>query len=338
MATELDVGSGGDVADWDEMTEYLFDNSPISDDYTFNQISDITQTTFTVRGINTSGSPTIECNGNGFTTILDDVSGIRLHNASITDTVFIAHDLIIHMTGATGGSGISAIAFTGRTSLGTKIYNCFIYSSETPGAHESSGIGPQCFNSADGTYSYWNVYNCILYNLHQGIEVSASSNGTTNKRYIENCSLFNCGFTFNENTGYALRLDNKYVQYRNIYTLRNDGITGHDVGYINSTSTATNCATTDATTYADIEAAYPGMTTDCLDDLTASEHLISTTFGSSKFLKPKKYSGTGIYNGGTTPITPTHDYDGIEYGLGGLYPIGAYQYIKQLKSRIIGVV
>lgn len=332
MAQEKEVGSGGDFDDYDEAIEWLYDQIPLNDDYIFDQISDISQTTYTQRILTANVGASVEINGNGYT-LTTSTTGVNVGVTTLNGLLVKIHHMIINMTTS---STANAITVTGITSDGTEYYNNYIYSlvSNSP-TNNKTGLIP-----GNRTLAYFNAYNNKFYNLHVGIGATSGGGGDVedaDKRYVKNNSLFNCGST----SGYAVVCEypfQAWIQYINTSLLRNDGITGRDVDFSDTTCEMINCATSDESTFEDLEDLYPDQITDCLDDLTASEHLRSTVYTSDKFLKPKKCSGTGIYNGGIDPVDPTHDYDGIEYGFNGYYPIGAYQYIAERKNRIIGVV
>ena len=320
------VGSGGDFADWDAAMQWLENEEPISGAYSFGQISDLTQTSFTdPGGILHTGTPHIRINGNRYVTTLSAVTGIKLESGSSNGLVVVIHDVVIKITGTSNVSGIKVLA---RTAFGTEIYDNYVYSVSDPNGTTAIEIG--FAQVTDG--GYFKIFNNVIFNCKFGIACGAVMNdaGTyTGRRFIENCSIVNCGETA---SGYAVQaggnLNVGYIAVTNVHVLRNDGITGKDVLCGDSSGTFDNCAASDTSTFADLEATYPGMTTNCIDALSAADNLKSLVFGVLHFLRPKYVAGTGIYNGGIIPSFATEDYAGDTYD--SPYPIGAYDKIVSI--------
>ena len=319
------VGVGGDYATYTAVITYLRSVDPITDNYIFNQISDITQTTTPAAYDVSVGAPglTVEFNGNGYY-LFTSVIGIQISNTSLTPIIYKAHDIKIRVSGSVWG-----IRFSGRTANGTAIYDCFIYS--LTAAIKSIGIYAIDYNAADGGYQ--KIYNCKFYGLWMGINGALA--GTfgpgllNNARFFENCSMLNCGKSVGGDHGYAISLDGPgdiYIKLRNSFFFHNDGLVGYDVYWGDNTCTINNCGTTDANTFAVLAAAHPGQINNCIDGMVAADEVLSLTYNNSAFLYPKPHIGTGVYNGGIVPTVTVNDYDHIPYGVNGLYPMGALQY------------
>ncbi len=338
------IGIGGDFEDYGLLNSWLVSQSaisPLSDNYYFEQISNINQTSFTIAQIQLlhGAIRNFEFNGNRFI-LTTSTEGIYfwlslLEAGQYTQSIVIMHDLVINMTSE--NSLHFGINIRGFTVLGTKIYNSFIYNLRSNNV--CHGIMPSYYNF----YNYipfFNIYNCVFYGLCVGLSRHNQSTFggiyNPNGNPVENCIFFNCGFGLsasNPSLGYAINAPGDAncdsMKFKNISILRNDGVTGRDLYYNpggnNYVSTFTNCCTSDLSTFATLKLSYPNYIINCLDDLIASEQLKSTVFGETDFLKPKKYSGSGVYNSGIIPLNAITDYDGIVYQ--SPFPIGPYQFL-----------
>jgi hypothetical protein len=309
------VGAGGDFSTWFAAQTWLKAQGIIRD-YTFTQLSDVSESSAAV-AINVDPSDalsvfSIEYDGSGYITRTNVASLLSLSSY----LVLSIHDFKMLSTyaGATPGVLVEVSTVLYR---GTEIYNCSFAST---GGTAVSGI--DFGSTANLSYaSCFKVYNCMFYNMNIAIAGNASgtheSKNYPGYRFIENCSLFNCGKGINK----ALILEWVYTAYiavKNVYFIRNDGITGQDVDFLDATCTMANCFTTDATTFATIAAAYPTQITDCTDGVLPAQ-LASVVYGEADFMKPA--IGSGLASGGLAPSFSLTDFFGVAYD--SPYPVGA---------------
>jgi hypothetical protein len=334
------VGTGGDFATVSDAIENLDNASQyfrIVDNYTINAISDTVQTSNydSQIWISQYAQVTIDINGNGHKVELND-SGIDFSLNSLphpqVPSIYKFYDFVIEMTGPLERTALSVQPY----SQGTDVYNIFIYSSNP--ANIKIGIFPG--NTRSAGY-YLSIRNCILYQLKTGITgngFSTTGAGGTDQQYLENVTLFNCGFGSATNyIGYAVCLSadsvGLYTHFRNVAILRNDGVTGRDVKWNSDHQKFINCATSDATTFADRAAVQPAQITDCIDGIVAADQLGSVVFGDEKFLRPIYHAGVGLYNGGVAPVYSVNDYDNVRYH--DPFPVGAFQYILVFYGELV---
>lgn len=342
------VGIGGDFANFADAYSFLLAlPGVVENDYTFNAISDTTHDSFPTDQLNISTvvDPILIFNGNGYL-VTTGGSGIDIHasgswfQGESTTIIIDGFRINIVTTSEFPDEHFGVRIRNYSDNEATRISNCFVYNLLPNNV--STAFCPSFREIGTGhEYNYTSMYNCVAYNCSTGISRSNTTNNGTYKtplRIIENCTFFNCGFGDLEDSriqgGYALVVDNTPVSkdpfsYRNVALLRDDGVAGRDVFYQHNASYVTsfnNCATSDPSTFSDLNSAYPGRVFNCLDGLVAADQLRSTVFGHLRFLRPKMAAaGIGIYNGGVVPTYPTTDYDGTVYGLYGYYPIGAFQ-------------
>lgn len=346
------VGVGGDFPDLDDALSYL-DNAaaviPLIDNFTINVLSDFTQLDDTVThsvivsanatvmvDINGNGH-TIDLVGNGYTVVPFGVTvwwtdwsyGSYVTLNSGYHASYKYHDFVLKMLGIDDQYHSKLAIYICMAATDTEVYNIFIYAVEANAWRTGYKLQEQT-----GAAHFLKMYNCIFYNLRTGQSYIGGGGGSAPQynKVIENCIFFNCGFgaIVTSMFGYALILyaaNTMRVKYRNVSILRNDGVTGRDIRWIDNTCYFDNCATSDATTFADLAAAHPGQITNCLDALVATDELLSLVFGTIGFLYPRPKLGTGVFNGGIVPLVAVNDYDGIPYGVMGYYPIGPYQYV-----------
>ncbi|MFA5751126.1 MAG: hypothetical protein WC898_02440 [Candidatus Paceibacterota bacterium] len=337
------VGVGADFEHWGKVSDWLNNSTKygleLLGNIVFNQISDLSNgartTYYTIyqdgSGLNENvddltDKVVVECNGNRFKTFtMVDCLVMTFSVASADIRVFNVHDLVIVVGENGSGTGI----LLGGSGLTSKIYHIFIYCLNQ--TNTFWGI-----NRTGNESDVFSVESCLLVNLHTGSAGNESGNPTAiGGKFYKNIMFFNCGFGYQTNTsGFAICTkgvsDNEII-FENIALIRDDGIVGRDINYYGIRKKFINCATSDATTFADLAASYPANIIDCIDAIPATE-LMSTMVGHRKFCRPEIVEGVGLYNGGIDPEIADKDYAGRNYGKDGVWPIGPFQY-NSFKTR-----
>jgi hypothetical protein len=326
------VGSGGDYADWKAAVDWLKTQEPLSDNYTFNAISDFTTGFGNQQAITATSGLTVTFDGNEFTTTATGGGIIRI---AIGGGSYVVNYVFCNINADVSGMSGTAFRHGAGSGDGTAYYNLKIYSSSM---RNVIGIVPG--NSQGASYGYWKIYNCIFSRLYRGIWQDGSGGGSNihiyNKRYIENCTFFDCGIFaggvhyYGCMFGYVF--NKAHIKARNLCFVRNDGVQDHDVTFTDNTSTLTH-STGSSTYHLDsLEEALPDSVTDCTEELVATDQYIDTSFLSSDFVRPVVLLGdSGIYNRGIVPTVTTVDFDSVVYGYNTFFPTGAFQCIRSLK-------
>jgi hypothetical protein len=129
------------------------------------------------------------------------------------------------------------------------------------------------------------------------------------------------------------------IKFKNISILRDDGVTERDLDLLwypggiyhpdeYQNTTCENCVASDVSSFADLASDQdPGMVINCRDSINPDDQVESIFFQSDVFGRPKYIAGGGVFNWGAVPDDVVTDYNGVEYGLGGFYPIGPLQFI-----------
>lgn len=255
-------GNGGTLSSYEDIFNYIIARTPLSDDYTFNQVGDTIETS--------AGESSIDLNNHSITiTTLSNKKG----NPNIGYTVQLNSNIRIYSRFYNGTYTINGIHFkrvqnntTGtplihfanaNPSITYIVKNC-IFEGRTTTNTGLLDVGVYIGSINSGSLK---LFNCKIFNLSEGLTTWFGNSGSCD---IQNCSVHRCtrGCYY---TGRADRVTVKNIvfydngidrYYSNPDVLR----TGHWMMY--------NCADTDGSVVA-----LPATSINCITNTTASDFL-----------------------------------------------------------------
>lgn len=220
MAINRTVGTGGDHTDWQAAWNWLATQAPLTNNYIFTQISDITMpaSAWTVGALNCgNNSITFQClnshNGDpneGYQTgVPSDQYALNLSWPTNFDTVTINGLRIVKTVQDTVISNIM-INFGSANEDGIYIVSNCLFKGLYAGAGD---LGGHAFPSYRLNANNCRIYNCKFWDLNDVIDNSgiAPDTGTDYTCYMENCTAYACG-----NGVYLINSNNRNFVLRNV--------------------------------------------------------------------------------------------------------------------------
>lgn len=326
MTITKTIGPGGDYSDYG-IAMNAFDGQALTEDLIFNQIGDvnnITKVTLALGGFSASGISITFNNPDKYTTYLNKVGSNQcIINIQISGTFNISYnDLIIENVSV--DSNTALIYSNPSGSIATNNARVINYYNLLVNGSNKNCIGLSIDN--DGLY---NLVNCVVCNCNSnGVVVVGNTSSTLNytSKFLENCTIFNCGLVSLGLTSAGIYIHNWNLLYRCYCSLKNvvvfnngsyrdfayDYTPVNDLDFI-------NCADSD-----DTISSSGSTISNCITGITTDDFI--------EYDNPYRYdflninTSSDLYGVGTTSISNTADIYGLPRpNQFGLVCIGAHE-------------